>query len=170
MPEGATNPSAQPSAPADPASDQWHYAKASKPHGPIDVGSLRAMLTAGELAPTTPVWRRGMVGWEPACHIAELGGTPQSHAPTTDPIASVVPYRNAAALAGYYCSVFALIPAVGMLLGPIAIVLGARGLKVAKRNPHAKGKAHAIVAITLGSFVTLAHLGVIALIALAAGR
>ena len=78
-----------------------------------------------------------------------------------DATGGLIPYKNAKALASYYCGVFALIPCVGLILGPIAVVLGFLGLAHANKLPESKGKAQAIVGIVLGGLVTLAHLGVI---------
>ncbi len=75
-----------------------------------------------------------------------------------DATGGLIPYKNAKALASYYCGVFALIPCVGLILGPIAIVLGFMGLAHANKSPESKGKAHAIVGIVLGSLITLGHL------------
>jgi hypothetical protein len=70
----------------------------------------------------------------------------------------LIPYKNGYALAGYYCSVFSLIPGVGMLLGPAALILGFLALGYVRKHPTAKGTAHAIVALVLGGLTTLGHL------------
>jgi hypothetical protein len=85
-------------------------------------------------------------------------------------VASIIPYRNVTALIGYYIAVFGLIPIIGFLLGPIALILGILGVRHAKRNPEAKGMVHAIVAIVLGSIELLAHLAVVAVIFFATRR
>jgi hypothetical protein len=64
--------------------------------------------------------------------------------------ATVVPYRNGPALAAYYCGVFGLIPIVGFVLGPIALILGIIGLVKKKNNPKVHGTGHAIAGIILG--------------------
>jgi hypothetical protein len=64
--------------------------------------------------------------------------------------ATIVPYRNGPALAAYYTGVFGLIPILGFLLGPIALVLGIVGLVKARRDPKAHGTGHAIAGILLG--------------------
>lgn len=60
----------------------------------------------------------------------------------------VVPYRNKAALWGYYCGVFSIIPCFP--LGLIALYLGIRGLKNVKRDPAVRGTAHAWIGILVG--------------------
>jgi hypothetical protein len=83
-------------------------------------------------------------------------------------MSTVIPFRNAPALVGYYIAIFSLIPVLGLVLGPIAVVLGVLGLRRAKANPRAKGRVHAWVAIGLGGVVTLISLGVLGVFAYAA--
>lgn len=85
-----------------------------------------------------------------------------------DATGGLIPYKNAKALASYYCGVFALIPCVGAILGPIALVLGFMGLAYAKKVPESKGQAHAIVGIVLGGLVTLAHIAAVAMLGVGA--
>ena len=85
-----------------------------------------------------------------------------------DATGGLIPYKNAKALASYYCGVFALIPCVGLVLGPIAVVLGFMGLAHANKLPESKGKAHAIVGLVLGSIVTLLHLAGVGMMLLGA--
>jgi hypothetical protein len=81
-------------------------------------------------------------------------------------VSTVIPYKNPKALIAYYLGIFGLIPCLGLILGPAAIVLGILGLRYKASFPRAKGTAHAIVGIVLGSLVTLANWGVILLYAL----
>jgi hypothetical protein len=81
-----------------------------------------------------------------------------------DGIEVLIPYRNPKALIAYYLGVFALIPCLGLALGPAALVLGVLGLKYRKLNPTAGGTGHAIAGIVLGTLVLLGHLAGIALI------
>jgi hypothetical protein len=78
-----------------------------------------------------------------------------------DATGGLIPYKNPKALISYYCGVFSLIPCLGLILGPIALVLGLLGLSYKKQHPTAGGTAHAVVGIVLGSLVLLGHLGVI---------
>jgi hypothetical protein len=82
-----------------------------------------------------------------------------------DVTGGVIPYKNGRALASYYCGVFSLIPCVGMVLGPIAIILGFLGFSYANKHPKASGKAHAVVGIILGMIVVTGHLTLALLIA-----
>jgi hypothetical protein len=85
-----------------------------------------------------------------------------------DPTGGLIPYRNPRALIAYYLGVFSLIPCVGAALGPAALILGILGLRYVKQNESAGGTAHAIVGIVLGGLTTLAHVGVVVLIIVAA--
>jgi hypothetical protein len=76
-------------------------------------------------------------------------------------MSTLIPYRNGMALAGYYCSVFSLIPCLALILGPLAIIFGILGLRTVRANPEAKGTAHAIVALVLGGLTTLGNIGLL---------
>lgn len=83
--------------------------------------------------------------------------------PEGDATGGLIPYKNAKALTAYYVGVFSLIPCLGLILGPIAIVLGILGLGYAKKHPGARGQAHAIVGIVLGVLVLAGHVALVAL-------
>lgn len=72
-----------------------------------------------------------------------------------DATGGLIPYKNGMALAGYYCGVGSLIPALGLVLGLLGIVFGILGLKHRSRHPAHGGMAHAIVGIVLGSIGAL---------------
>src|SRR5438128_5239169 len=75
-----------------------------------------------------------------------------------DATGGLIPYKNGMALMSYYTGVFSLIPCLGIILGPVAVILGVLGFRYANAHPKASGKAHAIVGIVLGSLVILGHL------------
>ena len=87
-----------------------------------------------------------------------------------DATGGLIPYKNAKALASYYCGVFALIPCLGAILGPVALILGFMGLAHANKMPESKGKAHAIVGIVLGGLVILGHIIGVAVLGFGAAR
>jgi len=78
-----------------------------------------------------------------------------------DAVESLIPYKNPQGLMAYYAGVFALIPCVGLVLGPAAFILGILGIRYANKYPTAGGKGHAIAGIVLGALVVLGHFGVI---------
>ena len=72
-----------------------------------------------------------------------------------DATGGLIPYKNAMALAGYYCGVVGLLPVLGLVLGPLAIVFSILGLRHKSRHPAHGGTAHAVVGIVLGAFSAL---------------
>ena len=76
---------------------------------------------------------------------------------STGSLGDLIPSSNPKALFAYYCGVFALIPCLGFILGPIAAILGFLGLKEIERNGTLPGKVHAWIGIILGGLVFLAH-------------
>jgi hypothetical protein len=76
-----------------------------------------------------------------------------------DAVETLIPYKNPKGLTAYYLGVFALIPCVGLILGPAAFILGILGLRYSKQHPTAGGAGHAIAGIVLGALVVLGHLG-----------
>ncbi len=80
------------------------------------------------------------------------------HAAASSNLDNLMPYRNGPAITGYYFAVFALIPGLGVLFAIAAVPAGVAGLHIAKREPHRKGKAHAWVAIILGSLAAIAQI------------
>jgi hypothetical protein len=93
-----------------------------------------------------------------------------SEQPTNSTMEKLIPAKNSFALFGYYCGVFALVPCFSPILGPTALVLGCLGLKAIKRDPVLPGKAHALVAIVLGSLATVAMLALLVLILIEASQ
>jgi len=85
----------------------------------------------------------------------------QSHpspAATSDATGGVIPYKNLQALIGYYLGVFSLIPILGLLLGPAALILGILGFRAYLKEPRKRGQIHAWVAMILGTLVLIGHL------------
>jgi phage FluMu protein Com len=76
-------------------------------------------------------------------------------------VSTIIPYKNGRALAAYYLGVFSLIPCLGLLLGPAALLLGILGLRYVQAHPTAKGTGHALAGVILGSLTTLGNWGVL---------
>ena len=94
---------------------------------------------------------------------------PSAPAPPTssDPIASVVPYKNPPALISYYLGLFSIFPVLGLFLGLAALVLGTKGAKMAREHPESKGKVHAGIGIGCGLFGLLLNAVIVVAIAAA---
>jgi hypothetical protein len=91
--------------------------------------------------------------------------------PQPEILGGLIP-RNGKALVAYYCGIFALIPLLGAILGPVAVVFGILGIKAANREPYRKGKVHAWVGIVCGGLFGFLYLAgcVLFIVALAAAR
>ncbi len=67
-----------------------------------------------------------------------------------DATGGIIPYKNPPALIAYYLGLFSLIPCLGLLLAPAAIILGIIGLKKKNKCPVIKGGIHAWIGIICG--------------------
>jgi hypothetical protein len=85
-----------------------------------------------------------------------------------DAVETLIPYRNPPALVSYYLGVFGLIPILGLLLGPAALIVGIVGLRKVKQHRRAGGTGHAITGIVLGTLATLGNYGCVIFILLGA--
>jgi hypothetical protein len=72
-----------------------------------------------------------------------------------DVFGSFTPWKNPAAVYSYVVSLVALIPILGLLLGPIAIGFGVIGLISRRRRPEIKGGNFAVAGMIFGSLNTL---------------
>lgn len=76
---------------------------------------------------------------------------------STWPMSTLLPPKNRAAGRGYVCAVAGLIPGLGLLLGPLAIVFGWVGWRRFQRDPAIWGGGHALLSIVLGSLEILVN-------------
>lgn len=65
-------------------------------------------------------------------------------------VETLIPYKNAKALSAYYFGIFSLIPGLGLVLGPMALIFGIFGIRHSSLNPRARGTGHAVVGTILG--------------------
>jgi len=82
---------------------------------------------------------------------------------------SFLPEGNPTACRAYLCAVIGLIPGVGLLLGPLAIILGIFGRRDALRDEHQRGLGHAYVSRLLGGVELACNAAGMMLIAIAQG-
>jgi hypothetical protein len=64
---------------------------------------------------------------------------------------SFLPDGNPNARRAYLCAILGLVPGLGLLLGPPAIVLGVIGRRAALRDEFQRGLGHAYVSRLLGA-------------------
>jgi hypothetical protein len=128
-------------------------------HGPVDWNTVRQWTAQQRLPPEAMLVDVASGQQRSVASFQELprGGGDEA-------VATIIPYRNKAALIGYYLGVFSLsacIPLLGLLgvgMGVAAVVLGIKGLGNVKRDPQAKGTAHAWIAIVCGALFGLVGL------------
>jgi hypothetical protein len=65
-------------------------------------------------------------------------------------ISTLIPYRNPKALAAYYLGLFSLIPVLGLVTAPFAVLFGVLGVRRARADKNAKGTIHAWIGIVFG--------------------
>ena len=63
---------------------------------------------------------------------------------------SFLPDGNPAARRGYLFALFGLIPGLGIVCGPLAVILGFIGRRTARRDEQERGKGHAYASRVLG--------------------
>ncbi len=75
-------------------------------------------------------------------------------------------HPNLNAFYGYYAGLGSIIPVIGLLLGPVAIVLGILGLSHYAKYPKSKGRKHSLTGIMIGSLAFVANLLIITILLL----
>jgi hypothetical protein len=73
----------------------------------------------------------------------------------SDVFGSYTPWQNPTAVYAYGVAITALTPGLGLVLGPIAVLLGAIGLIHRRLRPKVLGTNFAVAAIIAGSLSTL---------------
>jgi hypothetical protein len=68
---------------------------------------------------------------------------------------SLILADNPVARTAYHCSLFALIPLLGLILGPVAFVLGFAAWRQERRDPTPWGWLRAGTAMFLGSIIAV---------------
>lgn len=80
---------------------------------------------------------------------------PDSTVVVVESHSAMFPSRNPSALRAYHLGVCALIPVLGIFLGPAAFIFGRKGLRVARENPQLRGKIRAQVEIIRGGLCSV---------------
>ena len=109
-------------------------------------------MSEGERRPC-PVCGEEILTTAVVCRFCGEKFAPAHSATEGDSTGGVIPYKNPPALIAYYCGVFSLIACIPFFVPvPIAaLVLGIKGLRKAKAEPHVKGQVHAWIGIVCGS-------------------
>ena len=132
--------------------------------GPFSVDEVNDRLRSGDvIASGTFAWYEGCPGWMTLDRVPGVFmlNTPPAFQPDRQPeiksdaTGGLIPYKNPYALAGYYLSIFSMIPFVGIPLGVAGIICGIVGVRRRNRNPMVRGTAHAWFAILFSALVIL---------------
>ena len=90
------------------------------------------------------------------------GYAPPGYAPPpAGGLGRMIPSGNPSALTAYYLGLFSIIPCLAIPMGIAAVVLGVRGLKLAKERPEVHGRTHAWVGIIAGGLFALLNIAAI---------
>jgi hypothetical protein len=73
--------------------------------------------------------------------------------------------KNLPALIAYPLGLLSLIPAIGLFMGPCAVVFGILGLRRFRISPIDGGNTHSWIGISLGCLSMVVHAGFIGLVA-----
>jgi hypothetical protein len=65
----------------------------------------------------------------------------------------------------YYCGWASLVPCIGLVLGPLALVFGISGLFEAMMSPSRPGLRHVVIGMSIGAFSTALNIATFLLIA-----
>lgn len=142
--------------------------------GPVSMDGILSWAREGRvgkdawlIAEDESIAPRRVMDVEPLVRIVSAPPTVSTgvRAPAPRSASALIPTANPAALGGYYCAIFALIPFVGVMLAPIAIILGLVGLARVRRHPDAKGTFHAWVGIAGGGLMLALQAGIVILLA-----
>ena len=155
--------------PADmPGGPQWFYVSGGEEVGPVSLGVVRDLVLTGRIQASSMVWREGMERW------AQLGTTPEFRsmpmAATSQPTAAQHygdltgsgKKRSGLAVASLVCSLVGVL-LVGVVLGPLGIILGGVAISNVNQNPRGYGgKGMALAGLIIGIVDTF--LGILSLI------
>src|SRR5215510_11170636 len=113
-------------------------------------------MSEGERRPC-PVCGEEILATARVCRFCGEKFAPAPSETQGDSTGGVIPYKNPPALIAYYCGIFSLISCIPFLfpLPIVALVLGIKGLRKAKAEPHVKGTVHAWIGIACGAIFGL---------------
>ena len=157
----------------------WYYAREGQQQGPVPLDYLKHWLASGQLQPTELVWREGMSEWTLAERVPELQGivptisgaaeaSLQPQAPGAaggyvQPINYQTPYYGQdprvvaqvnKARSALICGLIGVLGfccgLVGLILGPIAVIMASQAFSSMKQTGSEQGKGMAVAGIVLG--------------------
>ena len=118
--------------------------------------SERIIMSDAERRPC-PVCGEQILTTAKVCRFCGEKFAPSPSATEGDATGGLIPYKNPPALIAYYCGLFSLIACIPFFfpLPIVALVLGIKGLRKAKAEPHVKGQVHAWIGIVCGAIFSV---------------
>jgi hypothetical protein len=113
-------------------------------------------MSEGERRPC-PVCGEQILATAKVCRFCGEKFAPAPSETQGDSTGGLIPYKNPPALIAYYCGIFSLVACIPFLfpLPIVALVLGIKGLRKAKAEPHVKGQVHAWIGVVCGAIFGL---------------
>lgn len=162
------------------ATSNWYYAVNGMQQGPVDLGTLRGMIAAGQLTPSDHVFPEGGTDWLPIGSVPQLAGaggaapgaaqgpthSPGSVINITNPPPQPDPPggANGMAIAGFVLGILGLLGSwciLGIPLWLLAIIFSGVALAGKNRSQRGLGIAGLVMGITAaGIMVIVMILGV----------
>ena len=128
----------------------WYYGNDGQRIGPVEENDFRAMIAQGRIGTQTPVWREGMVDWQPLGQLPELSShyAPPAH---YDPgYAQNMARSSGQAVASLVCGIIGLITCFP-LLGIPAVICGHMALnQIENAQVPTTGRGMAIAGLIMG--------------------
>ena len=149
--------------------EQWYYAVAGQQQGPVDTETLRKLIASGQVGQQDLVWKDGMANWVAPGQVPELAVAPAWQQPQGTP-GYGQPQPGFGQAPGYYApagyagpmgqsyqgmATAALVLGIlclccGVIMGPIAVILGAVAMNGMKKTGNYAGKGMAVAGLVLG--------------------
>jgi hypothetical protein len=113
-------------------------------------------MSEGERRPC-PVCGEQILATAQVCRFCGEKFAPAPSETQGDSTGGLIPYKNPPALIAYYCGIFSIAACIPFLfpLPIVALVLGIKGLRKAKAEPHVKGQVHAWIGSVCGAIFGL---------------
>jgi hypothetical protein len=158
--------------------NQWYYGSTAGQSGPVDERQLREMISTGQIAPETLVWRDGMKDWARLDSLPEFNGSAISpYAPSQVGVPGYPGYypppapTSGLAIGSLVCGILSIFFCYGgALLGIPAVICGHMAMSAIANSPFALGgRGMAIAGLVLGYLGILFTVGAVAFVLISIG-
>lgn len=145
---------------------------------PVELSTLQTWASTRQLPPHAPiitpegpqVRADSIAALQPALAY----GDQQMQQPYKSKGTKMMPTENPAALWGYYLGIVSMLPILGAILVPFALIYSVKGRKAYKANPEIYGSAHATTGLVTGTIGLIINglllMGIVAAMGAASAR